>query len=157
QGSTTTTITITPTGAVGAGTTTISNGTTTTTIQGVPVQKDAYGNPVANATMVYVNGNIDGLSGPGEGQAARQDSTAVTVTASGNVAITGDLRYKKRPVTITQNEAGMPSGTPADTLIPGNDNGQVLGIFTANGDIQLKNSQTGTNNLEIDASLATIS
>ena len=44
---------------------------------------------------------------------------------------------------------------PADTLIPGNNNGQALGIFTANGDVQLANTQSN-GNLEIDGSLATI-
>jgi hypothetical protein len=45
---------------------------------------------------------------------------------------------------------------PADTLIPGNDTRQALGIFTATGDIQLNNQQIDRR-LEIDASLATIS
>jgi hypothetical protein len=56
---------------------------------------------------------------------------------------------------VTQTQNQIP-GTPADTLIPGNDKQQVLGIFTATGDIQLKNSQSN-GNLEIDGSLATIS
>jgi hypothetical protein len=56
-------------------------------------------------------------------------------------------------VTKTQNQI---PGTPADTLIPGSDHGQVLGIFTATGDIQLNNKQAN-GNLEIDASVATIS
>ncbi len=55
-------------------------------------------------------------------------------------------------MTLTQNQ--IPN-TPADTLIPGNNNGQALGIFTANGDIQMSNSQAN-GNLEIDASLASI-
>ena len=69
------------------------------------------------------------------------------------MTVTGDILYKTPPVTQTQNQI---PGTPADTLIPGNDNQQVLGIFTAAGDIQLKNSQPN-GNLEIDGSLATIS
>jgi hypothetical protein len=69
------------------------------------------------------------------------------------VTITGDILYNKEPVTTTQNQI---PGAPADTLIPGNDNGQVLGIFTGTGDIQLKNGQVN-GNLEIDGSLATIS
>jgi len=68
-------------------------------------------------------------------------------------SVTGDILYHKEPVTTTQNQI---PGSPADTLIPGNDSGQVLGIFTSTGDIQLKNSQSN-GNLEIDASLATIS
>src|SRR5947209_13972578 len=45
---------------------------------------------------------------------------------------------------------------PGDALVTGGDKGQVLGIFTANGDIQLNNGQSDQT-LEIDASLATIS
>jgi hypothetical protein len=47
-------------------------------------------------------------------------------------------------------------GQPADSLIPANDTRQALGIFTATGDIQLNNTQAN-GNLQIDASLATIS
>jgi hypothetical protein len=97
--------------------------------------------------------NITSLSGPGQGTAAIQDGTALTITAAENVTITGDILYNKEPVTTTQNQI---PGSPADTLIPGNDNGRVLGIFTGKGDIQLKNLQSN-GNLQIDASLATIS
>jgi hypothetical protein len=47
-------------------------------------------------------------------------------------------------------------GVPADSLVTGGDKGQVLGIFTATGDIQLNNGQADQT-LEIDASMATIS
>ncbi len=40
--------------------------------------------------------------------------------------------------------------------MPGNDHGQVLGIFTAPGDVQMDNKQAN-GNLEIDASIAMIS
>ncbi len=103
--------------------------------------------------MLYVDGNITSLSGPGQGQPAISDSTALTVTAANNVTVTGDILYNTPPVTLTQNQV---PGTPADTLVPGSDHGQVLGIFTAKGDIQLNNTQSN-GNLEIDASLATIS
>src|SRR5581483_628412 len=96
------------------------------------------------------------LTGPhdasGNPLPAIQDGAAVTVTANSNITITGDVQYKTKPVTTTQNEI---PGTPADTLIPGNDKGQVLGIFTANGNIQLANAQS-SRNLRIDASMATI-
>src|SRR4029077_13721118 len=49
------------------------------------------------------------------------------------------------------------SGSNLDQLVPGADTGQVLGIFTATGNVNLNNSQTKPNNLEIDASIATIS
>ena len=127
--------------------------TQTLNIVGVPESRDPSGNAVSPATMLYVDGNITSLSGPGVGQAAVQDGTALTITALNDVTVTGDIIYKTAPVTKTQNQ--IPN-TPADTLIPGSDNGQVLGIFTAGGNINLNNQQSSTN-LEIDASLATIS
>jgi hypothetical protein len=151
QGTTTTTITINN----ASNTTTFSDtNSNSVTIPGVPEQRDPVSNAILSpATMLYVDGNITALSGTGQGVAAIQDGTALTITASGSVAITGDVLYKTEPVTLTQDQI---PGTPADTLIPGNDKGQALGIFTATGDIQLKNSQSN-GLLEIDASLATIS
>lgn len=150
QGSTTTTVTVNPL----TNTTVIQSGGNTQTITGVPQQIDPATNvPMGPATMLYVDGSITALSGPGQGIPAIQDHSDVTVTAAGNVTITGDILYKSEPVTLTQNQI---PGMPADTLIPGNDTGQVLGIYTAKGDIQLNNLQANTN-LEIDASLATLS
>jgi hypothetical protein len=145
---TTTTVTI---DYSGGGTTTIQSGSTTTQIAGVPTQKDSVGSVLRNATMLYVDGNITALRGGGEGVGTIQDGTALDVVASGDVTITGDIRYVHEPVTLTQS-----GSTPADTLIPANDHGQTLGIFTANGDIKLANAQS-SRNLEIDGSIATIS
>jgi Tfp pilus assembly protein PilX len=150
QSGVTTTITMDPV----ANTTTVTSGGNTLNISGVANQIDpSTGAVQRDATMLYVNGNITSLSGPGQGQAAISDSTALTITAASNVTVTGDILYKTEPVTLTQNQI---ANTPADTLIPGNDHGQVLGIFTAKGDIQMANSQSN-GNLEIDGSLATIS
>jgi len=140
---TTTTVTI----DITAKTTTVVSGAKTTIITGVPSVQGG-----GEATMVYVDGNITSLSGPSSGPAI-QDGYATTVTANGNITITGNILYKTEPVTMTQNQ--IPN-TPADTLIPGNSNGQVLGIFTANGNVNL-NVPTSGQNLEIDASIATIS
>jgi hypothetical protein len=135
--------------------TTVTTGGSTLNITGVPKMID----PVTNApsfnpeTMLYVDGSITSLSGPGQGLPAIQDGGGVTITAAGNVTITGDILYKTPPVTLTANQ--LP-GQPADSLIPGSDNHQALGIFTATGDIQLNDKQAN-GNLEIDASLATIS
>jgi Tfp pilus assembly protein PilX len=147
----TTTITITPGTTPGTGTTVVQSGSTTLNITGVPSVQDSSSNPTSDATMLYVNGSITALKGPGEGLAAVNDGTALTVTAANSVAITGDILYKSEPVTLTAS-----GSTPADTLIPANDHKQVLGIFTASGDIQLNNQQSDRN-LQIDASLATIS
>jgi Tfp pilus assembly protein PilX len=145
----TTKVTVDP----GANTTTVVSGSSTITIQGVPHSTDPVTGATSPQTMLYVDGNINSLSGPGQGLPAINDGSALTVTAAANVTVTGDILYKTEPVTLTQNQ--LP-GQPADTLIPGNNNGQTLGIYTGTGDIQLNNKQTN-GNLEIDASLATIS
>ncbi|MBZ5503938.1 MAG: hypothetical protein LAO78_00500 [Acidobacteriia bacterium] len=149
QGSTTTKVTV----DVLNNLTTVNSGSTTLNITGVPQMVDPVTNATSPATMLYANGSITSLSGPGQGLPAIQDHSAVTITAAQNVAITGDVLYKTEPVTMTQNQI---PGQPADTLIPGNDKGQVLGIFTATGDIQLNNQQAN-GNLEVDAALASIS
>jgi Tfp pilus assembly protein PilX len=158
QGGVTTTVTVSPTG-LGTGTTTIQTGTgAPNVIQGVPTMIDpGTGATTENATMLYVNGNITSLTGPGEYTTAINNGQAVTVTASGNVTVTGDIRYASEPVTTSANQ--NVNGTVvanADTLIPSNNTGQVLGIFTATGDIQMNNGQHD-GNLEIDASIAMIS
>jgi Tfp pilus assembly protein PilX len=147
----TTTVTIDP-AAGSAGTTTISSPIGSQTINGVPQQFSTSGVPEGDATMLFVNGSITSLSGPGQGQAAIQDHTALTVVAAGNnnITITGDILYKEEPVTMTGTV------TTIDQLIPQNNNGQVLGIFTSGGNVQLQNGQAN-GNLEIDASIATIS
>lgn len=144
----TTTVTLDLTG----NTTTItdSSGASSGAIPGLP--KNLVNSPPTEGAMLYVDGNITSLSTQSGQSAAIQNSSAVTITAASNVAITGDIKYKTEPVTLTQNQI---PGTPADTLISGNDNGQVLGIFTAVGDIQLK-VPSNNMNLEIDASLAMI-
>jgi hypothetical protein len=152
QNGTTTTVTINPT----TNQTIIKKGNgTPKTIVGVP-QDCAPGAGAINATMLYVDGNITSLSGPESGGAssgpAVQNGSELTITASQDVTITGDIRYVTEPVTTTQNQ--IPN-TPADTLIPGSNFNQVLGIFTAGGNIYLNNSQS-SGNLQIDASLATI-
>jgi len=150
QNGVTTTVTIDPS----SNTTVVTAGGQTTTINGVPTQNDpSTGAVTRDATMLYVDGNITSLSGPGQGKPAIQDGAALTITGASNVTVTGDILYKTEPVTQTQNQI---PGTPADTLIPGNDNKQVFGIFTNTGDIQLNNSQSN-GNLEIDGSVATIS
>jgi Tfp pilus assembly protein PilX len=145
----TTTITIDP----GNNQTIVKSGSTTLNLASVPQIIDPVTNASSPATMLYVDGSVTSLSGPGQGLPAIQDASSVTVTAAQNVAVTGDILYKTPPVTLTQNQI---PGQPADSLIPGNDTKQALGIFTASGDIQLNNKQAN-GNLEIDASLATIS
>ena len=109
--------------------------------------------------MLYVNGTITSLSGPGQGVPAVQDGSQITIVANGNIDITGDVIYKTEPVTITDNQIvpgtnpACCNGDPVSTLIPGNDKNQVLGMFTANGNINLM-SPYSNNNLQVDGSLA---
>jgi hypothetical protein len=109
--------------------------------------------------MLYVDGTITSLSGPGQGSPAVQDGSQITIVANGNIDITGDVIYKTEPVTTVDNQ-NVPGtnppcclGDPVATLIPGFDKNQVLGIFTANGNIDLM-SPYANNNLQVDGSLA---
>ncbi|MHB8542056.1 MAG: hypothetical protein ACYDCD_14125 [Candidatus Acidiferrales bacterium] len=154
QGGTTTTVVVDNT----TNTTTMSSGVTTQVITGVPSQYNSSSGALTGpATMLYVSGGVTGLTGPaGSGNpppAAIQDGTALTIATPGDVTVTGNVVYKTEPVTTTQNQI---PGTPPDTLIPANNKGQVLGIFTANGNINLDQSING-GNIEVDGSLAAIS
>ena len=166
QGTTTTTLTVdrlaTPPVAWGCpsgtvGTTTIQSGATTTNVCSVPKNYTTGG---AAATMLYVDGAITGLKGPGVGQAAIQDGAQITITAKNDVTVTGDVLYKTEPVTTTQNQIvpgttpACCNGSPLDTLIPGHDMDQVLGIFTSTGNFNLNTTQT---NIQVDGAIATIS
>ncbi|MGH9736242.1 MAG: PilX N-terminal domain-containing pilus assembly protein [Candidatus Acidiferrales bacterium] len=156
---TTTTITVDPSasGSSGAGTTTVSSGGTTQVLTGVPSQidpntgasiteDDPSGNPMS-PTMIYVNGQITGLSGT---VANQQAVTIATGSVSGSsidtdISITGDLTY-----------TSMPVSTSSDTL-NASTNAGVLGIYT-NGNINLYPNSSGSNrgNLTVDAALAAI-
>jgi hypothetical protein len=141
QGTTVTTITVDPAANSGVGTTVISNGTTTETLNGVPM------NTITSQaqTMVYVDGTVT-VHGPGEGLGAVQDNAMISITANGDIIATGDVLYKTEPVSI-----------PQDTLIPSATNmNQVLGLFTATGNFITQDTQADQN-IEVDASIATIS
>jgi Tfp pilus assembly protein PilX len=169
QGSASTTVTIDPLAtpptswkcAAGTvGTTIVKSHSSTTNICSVPMNNGAA--PPQAATMLYVDGTITSLSGPGQGQAGVQNYNAVTIVANGDVDITGDVVYATEPVTTTQNQIvhgtnpACCNGTPVATLIPGHDENQVLGVFTATGNIQLSTNYAN-GNLEVDGSLAAIS
>jgi hypothetical protein len=137
-----TTITVDPAANSGAGTTVITQGTTTyPTLSGVPMNT-----LLSQAqTEVYVDGAIT-IHGPAQGQAAVQDNAMIGITANGNITATADVLYKTEPVTIPQDAI-----VPATSTNPMN---QVLGLFTANGNFVTNTSQT---NIEVDASIATVS
>ncbi len=149
QGSTTTTVTLDLTG----NTTTIADNAGTghsKTVNDLPRNLNVSGSN--EAAMLFVNGavsgssggNTTGLSGPSSG-AAIQNGSAVTVTSTGNIAITGNLLYSTEPVTLNSSDTPI---SPAPT--------NVLGIFTTTGDIQLRPT-TNVATMEIDASLAMVS
>ena len=146
QGSTTTTIVVNN----GNNTTTVTSGSNSQILQGVPeqlnpntgAQMTMNGTSTGDAvspTLIYVNGQITGLSG------TVQNNTGITVAASSDVSITGDLTYSSQPISV-----------PADTL-NSSTNAGVLGVYT-NGNINLYPNSSGSNrgNLTVDASLAAI-
>ena len=154
QGSTTTTVTIpvwnpTANAAPSPGYTQVDSGSTHKTLVGVPM--NTVTSTPQQGTMLYVDGNISSLSGPGQGVAAIQDHSQVTITAgpvgsqNGDIEITGDIVYAHEPVTRDVS----------DTLIAGNDSNQVLGVFTSAGNINLSSTYSN-NNLQVDGALAAI-
>jgi len=84
----------------------------------------------------------------------------ITITARNDITVTGDVLYKTAPVTTTQNQVvpgtspACCAGSPVSTLIPGHDNNQVLGVFSATGNFNLNTTQT---NIEFDGAVALIS
>ncbi len=142
QGSTTTTVTTN----IATKTTTVTSGSKTLSLAGVPMNKVSTPQP---GTLLYVDGTISSLSGPtgqsNQSAPAIQDGAQVTVAANGDVNITGNILYKHEPVTQDTS----------DSLISGNDYNQVLGVFTASGNITLT-SPYNNNNLEVDGALAAI-
>jgi hypothetical protein len=113
----------------------------------VMTQADPNGSAV-NPTMLYVNGNITGLTGPYSGsnqQAAIQNDVGITVSASGSVTITGDLEYV---------QSSLPVTIPADASVS-TSNAGVLGVYT-NGNITLE-PHSSNGELTVDGSLAALS
>jgi Tfp pilus assembly protein PilX len=139
QSGVTTTITIDPT----ANTTTISNGSTSSTLNGVP--ENTVTATAQAQTMVYVDGTVT-IHGPGEGLGAVQDNAMISIVANGDILATGDVLYKTEPVSV-----------PQDALIPAVANmNQVLGLYTANGNFITADTQADQN-IEVDGTIATIS
>jgi Tfp pilus assembly protein PilX len=159
QGSTVTTITTNPV----ANTTTVASGSTTQILTGIPQNLASSPGSAIPGTLVYVNGTITGLSGPGEGVPAIQNNAMVTVVGSGNINVTGDIVYATEPVTRnTADSLLLPQ--PIPTAFPNSASYglssspaayQVFGLFTQNGTINLS-SPYADHNLETDGSLAAI-
>ncbi|HZS05863.1 MAG TPA: PilX N-terminal domain-containing pilus assembly protein [Blastocatellia bacterium] len=149
QGGTTTTITVVAPNGSSPGSTTISSGGSTTTFQGVPLDKSDPQNIRPGASL-FVNGNISALHGPaasgGATGPALSSNTAVSVVSTGDITITGDLKYEQ-PVVNTDG-----------TYASGWQNASnVLGIYTNSGVVNLTPSSTyttGNYSLTLDAAIA---
>jgi Tfp pilus assembly protein PilX len=154
QGTTTTTITVSPAscgssgGCTTSGTTTVQSCTgstcTTRTISGTPTDQ-AGANITGNyATLLYVNGKIKSLSG------VVNNYTPLNITAYSDITVTGNITYTSEPV--------YTSGSNLGNLQTSNNYGQTLGLFTNNGSVILApggGTYNNPPNLEIDASLIT--
>ncbi len=139
-------------------TTTTSNGSATDlTLAGVPTMSTSLGTPSTNSctssasgacaeSMIYVDGSAT-ITGPSSG-AAVQNNSMLTVTANGNITQTGNLLYSTEPVTTSGSSLDSLKSLPTSAMY------QVLGLFTANGEVVFTPS---TSNLETDASIAVIS
>ena len=89
----------------------IAPGPASRVFTGVPKGWQGPGNP--NASMIFVNGNINALSG------TLQQNEQTTIAATGSITITGNVQYQTPP-------------NPAD---PTSNPTNVLGIYSSGGDI----------------------
>jgi hypothetical protein len=123
----------------------------TTTFKGIPTDKSDPQKPVPGVSL-FVKGNINRLRGgfdatTGRDVAAIAPKTAMTITAQGDITITGDIKYA--------NAVLDSQGLPVQNV---NSVQNVLGIFTNNGNVNLApnanyNSSKGLS-LEINAAIA---
>ena len=153
QGTTTTTVTITPPTASSVGSTVISSGTNSTTFQGVPLDRT---NPVAAeqkpAVAVYVDGAISSLHGPAAASSvvpsAIAKDTALTIVSAGDINVTGNITYEEPTVNLDGT-----SVTYANNYVPKN----VFGLFTNTGKITwTPNSSYTTSNASITVDVAMV-
>jgi hypothetical protein len=140
QGSTTTTVTVdrgnnqttvssngwlTP--PSGGGCPGASMGPATRTFVGVPKGWQGPGDP--NATIIFVNGNVNALSG------TLQQNEQTTIATSGSITISGNLQYQTPP------NPSDPTSNPVN----------VLGLYASGGDVII--GPTAPNNVTVQAVL----
>ena len=104
-----------------------AQGLATRTFTGVPKGWQGPGNP--NASMIFVNGNVNGLSG------TLQQSEQTTIAASGSITISGNIQYQTPP------NPSDPTSNPIN----------VLGLYASGGDIII--GPSAPNNVIIQAVL----
>lgn len=102
-------------------------GPATRTFVGVPKGWQGPGNP--NASVIYVNGNVNALSG------TLQQNEQTTIAASNSITITGNVQYQTPP------NPSDPTSNPVN----------VLGLYASGGDIVI--GPTAPNNVIIQAVL----
>jgi hypothetical protein len=102
-------------------------GPSTRTFTGVPKGWQGAGN--SNGTIVYVQGNVNALSG------TLQQNEQTTIAASGTITITGNVQYQSPP------NPSDPTSNPTN----------VLGLYSSGGDIVIGSS--APNNVTIQAVL----
>ncbi len=148
QGSTTTTITITPPSSNSPGSTRIASGSSSTTFQGVPMDKTDPNNHKPGVSL-FVNGSINALHGPaasgGSTPPAIATQTGVTITSTGDITVTGDLKYQQPVLNI--------DGTLATNGMSATN---VLGLFTNSGKITWTPNPTYTSSnysMTVDAAM----
>jgi hypothetical protein len=132
QGSTTTTITV----STKNNTTTIASGSKTKTFTGVPTDRSERTDKMDTShdqpgASLFVDGNINSLRGgydenTGSTFAALASDTRLTITAQGDISVTGDIKYAS-PVANSD-------GSPVSNI---NSVKNVLGIFTNDGNVNL--------------------
>jgi type II secretory pathway pseudopilin PulG len=116
--------------------------------------------------VIYVDGEIERLKGPGRSPANSVDGedagpaiatfSEITIASDEDIRITGDLKYEQPPHTGAPKRNNDGTVTPPGSINPGATN--VLGIYTSGGDILVGNQNSDTtlnapNNVMVHASL----
>ena len=150
QGTTTTTVTITPPTGSSAGTTRIVSPAGTTEFQGVPIDRT---NPVSAeqrpGVALFVDGSINNLHGPaisgGTVASAIAKDTALTIVSTGNITVTGSITYQEPKLAADGSEIIYPNN-----YMPQN----VFGLVTNSGKIIWSPNLTYTTvNMTVDVAL----
>ena len=132
-----------------ANTTTVSDGSNTRTYTGLPTDKTVSKTDSSKwktGAVLFVNGNINSLHGGKDSlknRPAIASNTALTITATRSIRVTGDIKYADPVV----NSDGTPVSNISNVK-------NVLGLFTNDGNIFLDAKSaysTSGLSIEIDA------
>src|SRR5205085_224083 len=145
QGTTTTTVRTSYTN----NTTTVTQGTSTKTLNGVFKDKSDPTN-VKTGAMLFVDGNISSLRGGKDSSGTKPAvaaQTRLTIAAQRHIYIEGDLKYA--------NPVANSDGTPVSNISSINN---VLGIFTNDGNVYLSpnSSYVGGSGLSLEMNAAVV-